>query len=235
MVKIEICTGSYRESIEAADAGASRIELCSALSIGGLTPSIGITKQIIKDIKKTCEVHVMIRPTEGGFCYSEQEFNAMKETIKAMAQCGVNGIVFGILDNNMNFNLHRTNELVILAKKHNLITTIHRAIDVCQNPNEALEKLINIGVDRILTSGQQKKAIDGISIIQSMIERCNGKIEIMPGSGINETNALLFVNIGAKSVHFTARKSIENNNDFGFGADYEFDLLKFNTINNLLN
>ena len=119
--------------------------------------------------------------------------------------------------------------------KHNLITTIHRAIDVCQNPNEALEKLINIGVDRILTSGQQKKAIDGISIIQSMIERCKSKIEIMPGSGINETNALQFVNIGAKSVHFTARKSIENNNDFGFGADYEFDLLKFNTINNLLN
>jgi len=235
MVKIEICTGSYRESIEAADAGAGRIELCSALSIGGLTPSIGLTKQIIKDIKKTCEVHVIIRPTEGGFCYSEQEFNAMKETIKAMAQSGVNGIVFGILDSNMNFNLHRTNELVMLAKKHNLITTIHRAIDVCQNPNEALEQLINIGVDRILTSGQQKKAIDGISIIQSMIERCNGKIEIMPGSGINETNALQFVNIGAKSIHFTARKSIDNNNDFGFGADYEFDFQKFNTINNLLN
>jgi len=125
--------------------------------------------------------------------------------------------------------------LVMLAKKHNLITTIHRAIDVCQNPNEALEQLINIGVDRILTSGQQKKAIDGISIIQSMIEHCNGKIEIMPGSGINETNALQFVNIGAKSVHFTARKSIDNNNDFGFGADYEFDFQKFNTINNLLN
>ncbi|MBL4652596.1 MAG: copper homeostasis protein CutC [Flavobacteriales bacterium] len=233
MVKIEVCTGTYHESIEAGKAGATRIELCSALSIGGLTPGYGTTTQIVKGIEKSCEVHVMIRPREGGFTYSDQEFEAMKAELVSMAKIGVQGVVFGFLKNK-EVDLKRTADFVALAKKYGLTTTFHRAIDVCENPIESVNQLSKLGVDRILTSGKRPTAIEGVDLIRSLIEQNDSKIEIMPGSGINAKNATEFVKIGATSIHFTARKSITNVNGFGFGEEVVFDTKKFNSIKNQL-
>ncbi|NVJ88601.1 MAG: copper homeostasis protein CutC [Flavobacteriaceae bacterium] len=203
---LEICANSYQSAINAQKANADRIELCSALSVGGLTPSYGLLHQISKEI--TIPVHVLIRPRSGNFCYTDNEFQQMKSDITLCKKLGFKGIVSGILNKNNTLDIERTKELVELSKPLSL--TFHRAFDCVQNPEETLLQLIDLGIDRVLTSGLKNKAIDGIETLKSLNNIANGKIGILPGSGINTDNILAFKKAGFSEVHTSASKVIKS-------------------------
>ena len=200
---IEICANSYQSAINAEKAGANRIELCSELAIGGITPSYGLLKKIMN--KLTIPVHVLIRPRSGDFTFSDTEFGIMKENISLCKDLGVTGIVSGVLHTNNTIDIERTQELVAHSKPMNF--TFHRAFDWVLNPEEALKQLEKIGVERILTSGQEASAEKGIDHLVHWNKFAN--ISIMPGGGIHTSNIKLFQENDFKEVHLSASKQIK--------------------------
>ena len=163
-MNLEICTNSYQSAINAEKAGAQRIELCSELAVGGITPSYGLIKQVVNTLQ--IPVHVLIRPRSGNFTYSDDEFNIMKQDIQLCKELGCQGIVSGILNIDNTIDIERTQELAILIKP--LSFTFHRAFDWVINPFEALKVLNNLGVDRILTSGQNTSAEKGVERLKEL-------------------------------------------------------------------
>jgi len=206
---IEICANSYQSALNAEAAGASRIEICSELFVGGVTPSYGLIKQVVKSI--SISVFVLIRPRSGNFTYSEEEFEIMKQDIQISKDLGCHGIVSGVLNEDNAVDLMRTNELVKLSKP--LPFTFHRAFDCVLKPHEALEELINLRVDRILTSGQETSAEKGLNLLQELKDKAKGRITILPGSGINSENVLAFKKAGFSEIHTSASKVINSKND----------------------
>ena len=185
-MNIEICTDSVEGAIIAQKYEAKRIELCSALSVGGLTPSIGLIKQCV--ISSTVEVHVLIRPREGDFKYSMNEVEIIKSDIKMAKKAGAKGVVFGVLTEKNEVSSLNI-DLVALSKSLDLEVTFHRAFDFVNDFKIAIEKIIEFGVDRLLTSGLQQTAIEGLDVISYLHSNYGGKIQIMAGSGINNSNA----------------------------------------------
>ena len=204
-MKLEICANSYQSAKNAQIAGADRIELCSELSVGGITPSYGLLKKVSEEI--TISVNVLIRPRSGNFCYSDTEFEQIKLDIELCKKLSFNGIVSGVLNNDNSIDTKRTKELVELSKP--LSFTFHRAFDCVKNPKESLQELINLGVDRILTSGLQIKAIDGIKLLVELQEIAQNKLIILAGSGINPQNAKRFKEVGLKEIHSSASKNMQ--------------------------
>ena len=204
---LEICANSYQSAINAQVAGAHRIELCSELTVGGVTPSPGLLKKVMADIK--IPVHVLIRPRSGNFLYSENEFEIMKETIRLCKDLQCAGIVSGVLHEDNTIDKKRTLELIELAKP--LSFTFHRAFDEVIHPKEALLQLIALGADRLLTSGQEEKAEDGIDLIIELQKLAKNKLTILPGSGINSENCIHFKNAGFSEIHSSASKIISKN------------------------
>jgi len=203
-MNFELCTDSLEDALAAQKYGFKRIELCSALSVGGLTPSFGLIKQCVE--KSNVEVHVMIRHKEGNFNYDIVDIELMKLDIKAAKNAGAYGVVFGVLnENNKVSNLNK--ELVKLSKELDLETTFHRAFDFVPDYKAAIEKIVLFKFDRLLTSGLQPTAIQGLNIITKLQANYGDKIQIMAGSGINKTNALKIASSGINNMHFTARKS----------------------------
>lgn len=202
-MKIEICLESAEASLAAQKHGASRVELCANLQVGGTTPSAGtifMTRKLI-DIP----LFVLIRPRGGDFYYNKHEIEQMKYNIQLCKSLGVDGVVIGLLNQDGTIDTATTKELVDLARP--MRVTFHRAFDRCLNPLEALEQLIAIGVDRILTSGQMPKAMDGISLITELIEKAGDRLIVLPGSGVNKNNAHKILTItGAKELHFSAAR-----------------------------
>ena len=197
-VLLEICVDSVADALAVADAGADRIEFCSALSLGGLTPSHGALAEVKHRVERP--VVAMIRPRESGFCYRDTEFAAMCRDAQTACQLGAEGIVFGILDERGRVDAARCGELRTLAADRQAV--FHRAFDLVQDPLAALETLIDLGFTRILTSGQQPTAIEGAALIRQLIERADGRIEILPGGGLNEMNVAEFVRAtGCRQVH----------------------------------
>lgn len=203
---VEICANSYQSAINAEIAGANRIELCAELAIGGITPSYGLLKKVMNEL--TIPVHVLIRPRSGDFTFSEAEFEIMKENILLCKKLGVSGIVSGVLFKDNTIDIERTQELVALASPMNF--TFHRAFDWVLNPSTAIKKLANIGVLRILTSGQEASAEKGINHLIQWNNASN--IEIMPGGGINVSNIKLFQENDFKEVHLSASTQINTIN-----------------------
>ena len=199
--------------MNAQNAGADRIELCSNLTVGGITPSNLLLKKVSKNI--TIPVHVLIRPRSGDFNYSENEFLLMKENIKRCKEYGFNGIVSGILNTNKSIDIERTKELIALSKP--LSFTFHRAFDCVSNSKKSLEILIELKVDRILTSGSQEKAAQGIELLKELKQLAKDKIIILPGSGINKKNAVLFKEVGFKEIHTSASKNSPEEKSLFFG------------------
>ncbi len=199
-MKLEICASNYQSAINAENAGANRIELCSELAVGGLTPSYGLVKQVLENVN--FPVFVLIRPRSGNFTYSENEFEIMKKDIQICMELGCSGIVSGILNVDNSIDIERTKELIRLSKP--LEFTFHRAFDWTPNPYEALEQLIKINVDRILTSGQESSAEKGIFVLQQLKKLTNGRLKILPGGGINPNNILIFKAAGFDEVHCSA-------------------------------
>lgn len=201
-MKIEICANSYESAINAEKGEADRIELCSELAVGGITPSHGLIKKVIEDV--TIPVNVLIRPRSGDFYYSEAEFDIMKNDILFCKELGCNGIVSGVLLNDNTIDKKRTRELIELAKP--LSFTFHRAFDWVDKPLEALEILISLGTQRVLTSGQKTAASKGIKLLKQLHQQGSNRIIVLPGGGININNIMQFKSAGYKEVHFSATK-----------------------------
>ena len=179
-VLLEVCCGSLDDAIEAERGGAQRVELCSCLFLGGLTPSIGSMIEARRRLK--ISIVAMVRPRGGGFCYTEAEFAAMQHDARALLDAGADGIVFGILNRDGTVDLERNRVLREVAGQRESV--FHRAIDVTPDPFRALEQLIDLGFTRVLTSGQQDTVPEGLDLIQRLIERAGDRIHVMPGGGI---------------------------------------------------
>lgn len=223
----ELCTDSLDGALAAEKFGAKRIELCSALSVGGLTPNYGLIQACVE--KSSVEVHVIIRPREGDFAYSLQEIEIMKLDIKAAKKAGVVGVVFGIL-NEKNEISESNKELLNFSKNLELEVTFHRAFDFVSDYHKAIQKIIDFGFDRLLTSGLQATAMEGISVIKDLQVTYGERIQIMAGSGINAANVLKFAEIGIENVHFTSKKSITSKNSFSMGEKFVVDEDKISAI-----
>ncbi len=185
---IEVCAESYEYAVKAEKAGADRIELCKDLHLDGLTPDYETAKRTINTLN--IPVFILIRPREGDFTYSNEEFELMKQDILKFKEMGCKGIVSGILNNDNRIDIKRTKELVELSRP--LKFTFHRAFDKVNNPLNEIENLIKLGIDRVLTSGQKEKAIDGLVLIEQLNNISNNRIIIMPGAGISKSSIKKF-------------------------------------------
>ena len=224
---LEICANSYQSAKNAQDAGAQRIELCQELSIGGITPSYGLLKQVIENIH--IPVFVLIRPRSGNFVYSDVEFEIIKKDIQICKDLGCSGIVSGVLNSDNSIDIKRTKELIEFSKP--LAFTFHRAFDEVINPKKALEQLIDLGVERVLTSGQQKTAEAGLDLLKALYKIANNRITILAGSCINAQNAVKFKEAGLKEIHASA--SITMNQD-GSLFGLQQTVSDINTIKDIL-
>ncbi len=219
-VLVEICCGSVEDVLAAEKGGANRVELCSALPLGGLTPSAG-TLTGCKSLS-TLPLMVMIRPRSGGFCYSEIEFDTMLRDAELALSLGADGLVFGFLNADGALNYARTRQMADLCGERTAV--FHRAFDVVPNPLATLEELIDIGIDRVLTSGQRRSSADGASLIRQLVGIAKGRIEVLPGGGVRKHNlAEIVAQTGCDQVHMTAHASAVDssthaNREISFGA-----------------
>ena len=202
---IEVCAESYEYAIKAEKAGADRIELCKDLHLDGVTPDYESAKRTIDTLN--IPMFILIRPRQGDFNYSEKEFELMKADIIIFKEMGCKGIVSGILNDNKNIDIERTKELVNLSRP--LEFTFHRAFDVVSDPLKEIENLIEIGVDRVLTSGQKDKAIEGLELLKEFKNISKNRIKIMPGSGINKSNIMNFRSFN--EIHGSFKNEINTN------------------------
>jgi copper homeostasis protein len=209
--QIEVCTAHTQSAIAAQQGGAKRVELVDNLYEGGTTPSYATIKLARK--KLNIGLNVMIRPRGSDFCYSDLEFEIMKEDIRMCKELGSDGVVFGILLPDGNVDMERTKILVELAKPMSI--TFHRAFDVTPDPFKAMEDIIELNIDRILTAGQRNTVPEGMKLIRQLVEKAEDRIIIMPGSGINETNIKEIRNFtGAKEFHLTGRKTVHSKMEY---------------------
>ncbi|MDQ0394598.1 copper homeostasis protein CutC [Labrys monachus] len=203
MSLFEICIDSVAGVKAAVEAGASRVELCASLIEGGITPSVGMVHQAVAAADGQLKVHVIIRPRGGDFLYSEDEFVAMLRDIVAVKEAGAAGVVIGLLDADGFVDEARTAELIAAARP--LSVTFHRAFDVSRDAMASLDALIRLGVDRLLTSGQEPGVVEGAPLIRRLIERAAGRLVVMPGGDITPRNiARIAADTGAAEFHFAA-------------------------------
>lgn len=209
--KIEICANSVASCLEAQKGGAYRVELCAGIPEGGTTPSYGesaVARELLN-----IKLNIIIRPRGGDFLYSDVEHKTMLHDIEIAKKLGVDGVVIGCLKADGTIDMERNRELIAAAE--GMSVTFHRAFDMCKNPFESLEQIIALGCDRLLTSGQQPTAIEGISLLSQLVEKAGDRIIIMPGSGVNEDNiAILADQTKAKEFHFSAREPIDSKMEY---------------------
>lgn len=186
MKTLEVCTGSYQDCLDAYLMGAKRVELNSALSLGGLTPSLA-TLQMVKE-NTDLIVICMVRPRAAGFCYTNEEYEVMKREAHILLQNGADGLAFGFLTEDFEIDEKKTKEFVEIVHSYNKTAVFHRAFEMTKNGDESIQLLIKCGVDRILTSGQRKDAYEGLSFLKEWNEKYGTQIEILPGCGINPSN-----------------------------------------------
>ncbi len=202
---LEVCCGSLDDALEAEAGGADRVELCSSLFVGGLTPSFGTIAEAVRRLR--IPAIVMIRPRGGGFCYSEAEFAAMQRDAETAIAQGAAGIVFGVLTADGAIDVPRTRQLRDLAGTRDAV--FHRAFDVTPDPFRALDQLVDLGITRVLTSGQQDTVPEGVELIKRLVEYAGDRITVMPGGGVKLWNVEEVVRRTAcREIHvaaFTAR------------------------------
>ncbi|MEH6746330.1 MAG: copper homeostasis protein CutC [Maribacter arcticus] len=201
---VEVCANSLESALVAEHAGADRIELCSELAVGGLTPSYGLLKAVKEQV--SIPVHVLIRPRSGDFTYSDSELDIMLTDIALCKELGFEGIVSGVLNKNFTLDVERTRKLKSSAG--HLKFTFHRAFDWVKDPLSTLKLLDDLQIDYILSSGQQKSAALGIELL-SELEQQNSRVQIMPGSGINTSNVDVFISRGFNALHLSGTSMIQ--------------------------
>ena len=204
--RFEVAVDSLESAQIAQDCGADRIELCADLGIGGITPSHGMIELALERLD--IPIHVMVRPRRGDFLYSDAEFEIMRRDIEQAKAAGAQGVVFGILLADGAIDAARTSQLVEAARP--LSVTFHRAFDMCRDPRSALQQLIDLGVDTLLTSGQAPSAAEGLPLLVELVAWAAGRIDIMPGAGIHPGNiARIAEASGARTFHFSARETVD--------------------------
>jgi copper homeostasis protein len=202
---VEVCIDSVESAIAAEEGGAARVELCAALNEGGLTPSAGMIELVRKNID--IKLHVMIRPRPGDFFYSDLEIETMLRDIEVAKRLGADGVVIGVLNRDYTVDGVQVKRLVELARPLSL--TFHRAFDEARDQTAAMEEMVRLGIDRILTSGGQASVSAGLSTVKKLVEESNGRIAIMAGSGITMQNVVEIVaRTGVKEVHVRSGVSI---------------------------
>ena len=218
---IEICCGSYEDALAAYHGGAKRIELNSALHLGGLTPSLG---SLILTKKNTdLKVITMVRPRGAGFCYSEADFETMKMDARLLMENGADGVAFGCLDEYGNIHVKQTQEIIDIIKEYHGEVVFHRAFDCVKDPYQSVEKLIEMGVDRILTSGLKAKAMDGLDLIADLQKKYGDRIELLAGSGMNASNAKEMMDrAGISQVHSSCKGWICDPTTTGEEVSYSY-------------
>lgn len=205
LYQLEICANSLQSVINAHEAGAHRVELCAGLWEAGTTPSPAtIKKSCALDIK----VFVLIRPRGGDFVYTDVEFDLIKEDIAICKSLGVDGIVSGVLNPDNTIDLNRTKTLVELSKP--LPFTFHRAFDLIEDQELALEQLVNLGAKRVLTSGGKASAPEAIDQIKKLVKKGHNKITILAGGGLKSHNINTLLETGCKEFHMTASKIVKS-------------------------
>jgi len=238
---LEVCCGSYYDCLEAYKGKADRVELNSALYMGGLTPSIAsliLTKQNT-DLKVIC----MARPRGAGFCYEGEDYETLLLDAKIMLEYGADGIAFGCLQDDGNINESQTKEVINLIKSFgkDKEAVFHRAFDCVPDPFEAAETLINLGADRILTSGLEAKAEQGAELIRKLQRSCGDKIQILPGSGVSSKNAKqLMEYTGVTQLHSSCktwlkdRTTTQNHVSYAYNDDdYAYDTVDSGLVEKL--
>ena len=201
---VEICTGSYADCMAAFHGGAERVELNSALSVGGLTASVAVLRRVKKET--TLKVICMVRPRAGGFCYDEAETKIMMEEARLLLENGADGIAFGFLHADGTIHRERTLQMSELIHSSGKEAVFHRAFDVTKDPFQAMEVLLSCKIDRLLTSGQRAKAMQGAELIAQLQDRFGDRIEILAGSGVNAQNAgELLARTGIRQVHSSCK------------------------------
>ena len=226
--KVEICAYSLISVLSAEKGRAHRVELCASPWEGGTTPSSGLVRSALE--LSTIEIHAMLRPRGGDFCYSQLEKDTMKFELEELLRLGVHGVVVGALLPNGDPDVAFLREIKQLAGSTSV--TCHRAIDVARDTLGMVEVLADLGFQRILSSGQKNQALDGLETLASMVQIANQRIEIMAGSGVNSKNCLEFIKIGCNAVHLSARKVVPGQMEYrkpgismgGVEAVSEFDV-----------
>jgi copper homeostasis protein len=204
-VLVEVCVDSVASAVAAERGGAGRVELCSGLIEGGITPSAGLVEMTRASV--SLDLHVMIRARGGDFCYDADEFEIMRRDLALAKRLGANGVVFGILDVEGNVDVARTRELVELARP--LAVTFHRAFDMTADLSRALDEVCDTGADRLLTSGGEPSSLQGQDTILRLVQKAQGRIIIMPGSGIKPENARRLVDhTGVTEIHVGLRSAL---------------------------
>lgn len=242
MVSLEVCANSAISAIAAQDGGAIRVELCNTLHQGGTTPSHGHITVARKALH--IKLFVLIRPRNGDFLYTKTEFEVMLSDVRHAIESGCDGIVTGILNKNGTVDVERNSQLINMARQHGLAATFHRAFDFCVSQEDALEDIIRMGFERILTSGGKSTAMEGASVIRNLIRQAKGRIGIMPGGGINEHNVADLVRYtGATEIHSSVRTVVNSGmtykNDHimmssNYFDEYATDITDTESVKNLL-
>jgi copper homeostasis protein len=242
MISLEVCANSITSALAAQEGGAIRVELCDNLYAGGTTPSPGqiTTARKLLSIK----LYVLIRPRGSDFLYTDIEFDTMIADVKYCIEAGCDGIVIGMLNADGTIDKERCTQLVQLAKQAGLGVTFHRAFDMCVNLFHALEDIIEIGCERILTSGGRSTAMEGARVITELVKKAKGRISIMAGSGITEINAADLIMItGVNEIHSTLVAPVKSKMQYKhdhiimgstYGDEYGYDATSAERVKNLL-
>lgn len=220
---VEICCGSFYDAKQAFLGGADRIELNCGLYLGGLTPSIA-TLEIVKEELDINTVS-MVRPRGAGFFYNEEDKKIMFKDAKALLKANTDGIAFGFLNEDKTIDIESTKKMVDIIKSfdRNKEAVFHRAFDCVENPFKSIEELIDLGIDRLLTSGLKDKAYDGIDLIKDLNDKYSDKIEILAGSGINYQNAKEIIEkTGIHQVHSSCKQFINDVTTTGKNVSYAY-------------
>ncbi|WON78468.1 copper homeostasis protein CutC [Serratia sp. UGAL515B_01] len=223
MIKLEVCCYSVDCAITAEQAGADRVELCAGQAEGGLTPSFGSLR--LARERLTLPVHPIVRPRGGDFCYNASEFDVIKDDIAQIREMGFAGVVVGMLDDEGHIDLPRMRDVMKLSG--DMAVTFHRAFDMCQNPMVALAQLTQLGVARILTSGQQQNAELGLPLLRDLARASQGPV-VMAGAGVRLSNMHKFVDIGIQELHSSAKQTVPSTMRYRkagvtMSSDNEFD------------
>lgn len=208
---LEVCADSVKSAINAQKGGADRIELCSALVIGGLSPSAAVFRQV--RYYTEIPVRVLLRPRFGDFCYDDYEFSVLREEVELFRELGAEGIVIGIL--RPDGSLDEARMRVLMEGAGQMQVTLHRAFDMCRDPYETLERCVGLGVDTVLTSGQQSSAWQGRKLLAELVKRAEGRIDILAGAGVDPDNIRdIALNTGVTSFHMSGKKVLQSFMDF---------------------
>jgi copper homeostasis protein len=241
-ILLEVCANSVTSALAAQDGGAVRAELCENLYEGGTTPSHGeiVLARKLLHIK----LYALIRPRGGDFLYTDLEYDIMTADVKYSIDAGCDGIVMGILNADGSVDKKRCGKVVQMARNWGLGVTFHRAFDMCADMYQALEDIIELGCERILTSGGKTTAIEGSHVIADLIKQAAGRITVMPGSGINENNVADLVQFtAATEIHASARMRMQSKMNYkndhiimgdNYGDEYIYEMTDTDRVKNIL-